>query len=58
MKLKEVGKKLGDIAFKLAMSSCERGGGCDGCVRWGHCASGLPSNAGEREDKLWEEKSR
>jgi len=43
MKLKVIGKKIGDIAFRLAMYSCERGGECGGCAGCGYYMSQSPS---------------
>jgi len=36
MRLKDIGRKIGDIAFRVAMSTCERGGGCGECGSCGN----------------------
>jgi len=43
MKLKDIGKRIGNIAFRLAMYSCERGGECGGCAGCGYYVNPSPS---------------
>jgi len=43
MRLKDIGKKIGNIAFRLAMYSCERGGECGGCAGCGYYVNPSPS---------------
>jgi hypothetical protein len=43
MRLKDIGKKIGDIAFRLAMYSCERAGECGSCAGCGYYVNPSPS---------------
>ena len=51
MGLKDIGRKIGDIAFKLAISSCSCGwecGRCQACGNHGNLHTTEPSN--EKKD--------
>lgn len=51
MGFKDIGKKVGDIAFKVAMASCERGGECGGCKMCGNSPLSTPENKEEVRDE-------